>query len=238
VDITRDPMEVGPTTHYMMGGVRVDAESQAATVPGLFAAGEVAGGLHGSNRLGGNSLSDLLVFGRRAGAGAAAYARGVRAEPRVETADVEAAAAELLAPFERSGGENPFAVQEALQDMMGTYVGIARSEGDLRTALAELEKLRARAAKVGVEGHRQYNPGWSTALDLRNLLTVSEAVTRAALERRESRGAHTRVEHPDSDPGFGRVNVVVRRGADGMTVAQEPIPPMPEDLKRVVEGEV
>jgi succinate dehydrogenase / fumarate reductase flavoprotein subunit len=238
VDITRDPMEVGPTTHYVMGGVRVDAESQAATVPGLFAAGEVAGGLHGSNRLGGNSLSDLLVFGRRAGHGAAAYARGLRDEPRVEAAEVETAAADLLTPFERSGGENPYAVQEALQDMMGTYVGIARSEGDLRTALAELEKLRARAARVGVEGHRQYNPGWNTAIDLRNLLTVSEAVTRAALERRESRGAHTRVEHPDSDPRFGSVNVIVRRDGDRMTVAQEPIPPMPDDLKRIVEGEV
>jgi succinate dehydrogenase / fumarate reductase flavoprotein subunit len=238
VDITRDPMEVGPTTHYMMGGVRVDAETQAATVPGLYAAGEVAGGLHGSNRLGGNSLSDLLVFGRRAGVGAAAYARALRGEPRVETAQVEAAAAELLAPFERSGGENPYAVQEALQDMMGTYVGIARSEGDLRTAIAEIEKLRARAARVGVEGHRQYNPGWSTALDLRNLLTVSEAVARAALERRESRGAHTRVEYPDSDPAFGAVNVIVRRDGDRMTVAQEPIAPMPPDLKRVVEGEV
>jgi succinate dehydrogenase / fumarate reductase flavoprotein subunit len=238
VDITRDPMEVGPTTHYMMGGVRVDADTQAATVPGLYAAGEVAGGLHGSNRLGGNSLSDLLVFGRRAGTGAAAYARGLREEPRVETAQVEAAAADLLAPFERSGGENPFAVQEALQDMMGTYVGIARSEDDLKTALAEIDKLRARAAKVGVEGHRQYNPGWSTTLDLKNLLTVSEAVTRAALERRESRGAHTRVEHPDSDPRFGTVNVIVRKSRDGMTVTQEPIAPMPGDLKRIVEGEV
>src|SRR3989440_4359004 len=161
VDITRDAMEVGPTTHYVMGGVRVDPESQAATVPGLFAAGEVGGGLHGANRLGGNSLSDLLVFGRRAGMGAAAYAKAFRGEPRIETAEVEAAAAELLAPFERTGGgENPYAVQEALQDMMGTYVGIARKEADLRTALAELEQLRARAARVVVEGNRQYNPGW------------------------------------------------------------------------------
>src|SRR5438309_1598722 len=220
-----------------MGGVRVDPESQAATVLGLFAAGEVGGGLHGANRLGGNSLSDLLVFGRRAGMGAAAYARACRGEPRIETAEVEAAAAELLAPFERTGGgENPYAVQEALQDMMGAYVGIARKEDDLRTALAELEKLRARAARVAVEGNRQYNPGWHTALDLRNLLTVSEAVTRAALARRESRGAHTRVEYPDSDPQFGRVNVVVRRQGDEMTVREEPIAPISGDLKEILEG--
>jgi succinate dehydrogenase flavoprotein subunit len=238
VDITRDPMEVGPTTHYVMGGVRVDPESQAATVPGLFAAGEVAGGLHGSNRLGGNSLSDLLVFGRRAGAGAAEHAKRFAGEPRVATADVEAAAADLLAPFERRGGENPFAVQEALQDMMGTYVGIARSEDDLKTALAKLEELRARAARVGIEGNRQYNPGWSTAIDLQNLLTVSEAVTRAALERRESRGAHTRVEYPDSDKQFGTVDVVVRRDGDRMRVVQETIPPIPDELRRIVEGEV
>jgi len=238
VDITRDPMEVFPTTHYVMGGVRVDPESQAATVPGLYAAGEVGGGLHGANRLGGNSLSDLLVFGRRAGTYAAKYARAFQGEPRVETAEVEAAAAELLAPFELTGGgENPFAVQEALQDMMGSYVGIARKEDDLRTALAELEKLRARAARVAVEGNRQYNPGWNTAIDLKNLLTVSEAVTRAALERRESRGAHTRVEYPDSDKHFGTVSVIVRRQGDRMTVAQEPIPPLPDELRRVVEGE-
>jgi len=237
VDITKDPMEVYPTTHYVMGGVKVDPESQQATVPGLFAAGEVAGGLHGSNRLGGNSLSDLLVFGRRAGHGAATYVKANPGDPRVTTAEVEAAAAELLAPFERRGSENPFAVQDALQDMMGTYVGIARSEDDLRTALAKIEELRARAARVGVEGHRQYNPGWSTALDLHHLLTVSEAVTRAALERRESRGAHTRVEHPDSDPRFGTQNVAVRKREGAMTVALEPIPPLPGELKRIVEGE-
>jgi succinate dehydrogenase / fumarate reductase flavoprotein subunit len=237
VDITKDPMEVGPTTHYMMGGVRVHPETQAATVPGLFAAGEVGGGLHGSNRLGGNSLSDLLVFGRRAGLGAAEYARAQPAEPRVRTEDVEAIATALLAPFERSGGENPYAVQEALQDMMGTYVGIARTADDLETAIAELEKLRARAARVGLEGHRQYNPGWHTALDLHNLLTVSEAVARAALARRESRGAHTRVEHPDSDKHFGTVNVVVRRQGDRMTVVEEAIQPMPDELKRILEGE-
>src|SRR5437867_5696713 len=184
VDITRDPMEVGPTTHYMMGGVKVDAETEAATVPGLFAAGEVAGGLHGSNRLGGNSLSDLLVFGRRAGLGAATYARAQTGEPQVDAARVEAVTVELLAPFERNGGESPYAVQEALQDMMGTYVGIARTADDLQGALAELERLRGRANRVGVDGNRQYNPGWHTTLDLRNLLTVREAVARAALARR------------------------------------------------------
>jgi succinate dehydrogenase flavoprotein subunit len=237
VDITKDPMEVGPTTHYMMGGVLVDPETQAATVPGLFAAGEVAGGLHGSNRLGGNSLSDLLVFGRRAGSGAAEYARAQPGEPQVRADQIEAIATELLAPLERTGGENPHAVQEALQDMMGTFVGIARSEDDLKTALAELEKLRARAARVGVSGTRHFNPGWHTALDLDKLLTVSEAVTRAALERCESRGAHTRVDFPESNPELGRINVVVRRQGDRMAVATQPLPEMPEELKRVLEEE-
>ena len=235
VDITRDPMEVGPTTHYMMGGVRVNPESQAATVPGLFAAGEVAGGLHGSNRLGGNSLSDLLVFGRRAGLGAAEYARTHAGDTQVRPEDVEAAAAEMLAPFERRGGENPYAIQEALQDMMGTYVGIARTEDDLKTALAKLDELRARAARVGIDGNRHFNPGWHVALDLRNLLTVSEAVTRAALERRESRGAHTRVEFPQSERHFGSVSVIVRRQGDAMTVAQEPLAPLPSELQRILD---
>jgi succinate dehydrogenase / fumarate reductase flavoprotein subunit len=238
VDITRDPMEVAPTTHYVMGGVKVDAETQAATIPGLFAAGEVAGGLHGANRLGGNSLSDLLVFGRRAGEGAAVYAKTIREDLRVDANAIDAVANELLAPFERGDGESPYAVQEALQDMMGTYVGIARTEDDLKTALAELEKLRARAARTGAHGHRQYNPGWHTAIDLHNLLTVSEAVTRAALARKESRGAHTRVDYPDTDPRFGRVNVIVRRQGDAMTVVEEPIPPLPAELERIVAGEV
>jgi succinate dehydrogenase / fumarate reductase flavoprotein subunit len=235
VDITRDPMEVGPTTHYMMGGVRVDPESQAATVPGLFAAGEVAGGLHGSNRLGGNSLSDLLVFGRRAGAGAAGYAKAQSGEPQVRNDEVEAAAAEALAPFERKGGENPYAIQEALQDMMGTYVGIARGEDDLKTAIAKLDELRGRAARVGIDGNRHFNPGWHVALDLKNLLTVSEAVTRAALERRESRGAHTRVEFPQSEKQFGSVSVIIRRQGTAMTVVQEPILPLPSELQRILD---
>jgi succinate dehydrogenase / fumarate reductase flavoprotein subunit len=238
VDITREPMEVGPTTHYMMGGVRVDPETQAATLAGLFAAGEVAGGLHGSNRLGGNSLSDLLVFGRRAGESASQYAKSLSAEPGIRADEVDAVAAELVAPFERRDGENPYAVQEALQDMMGTYVGIARSEDDLKTALAHLDDLRARAARVAVSGARQYNPGWHTTLDLENLLTVSEAVTRAALQRRESRGAHTRVEFPDSDEQLGKVNVVVRKRDAKMVVAEEPLPSVPDELKRILAGEV
>jgi succinate dehydrogenase / fumarate reductase flavoprotein subunit len=237
VDITKAPMEVGPTTHYMMGGVRVDPETQAGTVPGLFAAGEVAGGLHGANRLGGNSLSDLLVFGRRAGLGAASYAKEQAGEPRVRSEDVDTMARELLAPFERAGGgENPYAVQEALQDMMGTYVGIARSEEDLNNALAELAKLRARAARAAADGNRQFNPGWHVALDLHCLLTVSEAVARAALARRESRGAHTRVEYPDLDKHFGAVNIVCRRHGETMVVAEEPLPQMPDELRRIVDG--
>jgi succinate dehydrogenase / fumarate reductase flavoprotein subunit len=204
----------------------------------LFAAGEVAGGLHGSNRLGGNSLSDLLVFGRRAGHGAAVHAQQRSGEPQLSDADVEAVAAEVLAPLERRGGENPYAVQEALQDMMGTLVGIARSEDDLNGALGELEKLQARAALASADGNRHFNPGWHTALDLRHLLTVSEAVTRAALERRESRGAHTRVEYPDSDPQLGAVNVIVRRQGDRMTAVQEPRRPMPDELRGVLESEV
>jgi succinate dehydrogenase / fumarate reductase flavoprotein subunit len=237
VDITKDPMEVAPTTHYVMGGVRVDPESQAATVAGLFAAGEVAGGLHGSNRLGGNSLSDLLVFGRRAGAAAAQYAKAQSRDPQVRSDDVEAVATEVLAPLERTSGENPYAVQDTLQDMMGTYVGIARSEDDLRTALVKLDELRARANRVGASGTRQFNPGWHTALDLRNLLTVSEAITRAALERRESRGAHTRVEFPDSDKTFGGLNVVIRRQNGAMTVVQEPVQAIPDELKQLLESQ-
>jgi succinate dehydrogenase / fumarate reductase flavoprotein subunit len=237
VDITKEPMEVFPTTHYMMGGVRVDPESQAATIPGLFAAGEVAGGLHGSNRLGGNSLSDLLVFGRRAGGGAAEHTRRRNGEPQINSAELEAVAAEALAPLERRGTESPYAVQEALQDMMGTYVGIARSEDDLKGALGEIAKLRDRAATVSADGNRQYNPGWHTALDLRNLLTVSEAVARAALERRESRGAHTRVEFPDTDPKLGGVNVIIRRRGDEMIAVHESRAAMPDDLRRVVESE-
>src|SRR5205823_2563040 len=181
-------MEIGPTCHYVMGGVRVDPETQAATVPGLFAAGEVGGGMHGSNRLGGNSLSDLVVFGRRAGLHAAEYAQGAESLPAVDDAEVSRLAAEALEPFERDGGENPYTIHQDLQETMQNLVGIIRTEVELKQALTEIGELQERAAKAGVEGHRQYNPGWHLSIDLRSMLAVSEAVTKAALERKESRG--------------------------------------------------
>jgi succinate dehydrogenase / fumarate reductase flavoprotein subunit len=236
IDITREPMEVGPTTHYIMGGVRVDAETQMSSVPGLFAAGECAAGINGANRLGGNSLSDLLVFGKRAGEFAAAFAR--REKPgTIDEKEVDLAAHRAVEPFERSTrGEGPYQVQYALQDMMQELVGIVRTEGEMRKALECLETLATRAAAVGVGGHREYNPGWHAALDLHNLLTVSEAITRSALERRESRGGHFRDDYPDKDPSFGGINIVVRREQDGtMAVSRTPIPAMPEELKRVID---
>jgi succinate dehydrogenase / fumarate reductase flavoprotein subunit len=237
IDITTTPMEVGPTTHYMMGGVRVDADSQMSTVPGLFAAGEVAAGLHGANRLGGNSLSDLVVFGRRAGEYAAAFARS-HGTGRIDQQAAESATRAALAPFERTGGESPYAIQSDLQDMMQDLVGIVRREDEMRRALDGIAALRARARQVGVPGNREYNPAWHTALDLDNLLTVSEAIARAALERRESRGGHFRDDHPEKDAGAGTYNIVVRRGADGtMVLERVPIPPMPDELKRVIAQE-
>ncbi len=235
VDITKEPMEVGPTCHYVMGGVRVDADTAASTVPGLFAAGEVAGGMHGSNRLGGNSLSDLLVFGRRAGLSAAEYVKRFTGSLTRDPGQVEVVAREALAPFDRTSGENPYAVQQDLQETMQTLVGIIRTEAELRKALDELTQLKARAEKVAVVGNRQYNPGWHLALDLRSLLTVSEAITRAALERKESRGGHTRDDYPTPDPHFGKVNVVVRERRGEMTLSQEPLPEMPDELKRLFE---
>jgi len=236
VDITREPMEVGPTCHYVMGGVRVDPDTQAATVPGLFAAGEAAGGMHGANRLGGNSLSDLLVFGLRAGRYAAEHAHGAGELPPVDPAQVHAAEREALAPFSDRGGENPYTVQQDLQDCMQELVGIIRTEGELKSALERIAVLRERAARVSVEGHRQYNPGWHLALDLRSLLTVSECVALAALERRESRGGHTRDDHSKPDPELGKVKVVVRRGAGGeLTVAREALDEMPDDLQQLFE---
>ena len=235
VDITREPMEVGPTCHYVMGGVRVDPDTQAATVPGLFAAGEAAGGMHGANRLGGNSLSDLLVFGLRAGRYAAEHALGAGEPPPVDPAQVEAAEREALAPFERDGGENPYTVQQDLQDCMQELVGIIRTEDELKRALERIAALKERAARVSVEGHRQYNPGWHLALDLRSLLTVSECVTLAALERRESRGGHTRDDYPKPDPELGKVKVVVRRRDGELTVAREALDQMPDDLRQLFE---
>ena len=232
VDITTDAMEIGPTTHYVMGGVKVDAETQESTVAGLFAVGEVGGGMHGANRLGGNSLSDLLVFGRRAGLHAAAK-RG--APPSIPDAEVEATMRDALAPFEHEGGENPFAVQSALQAIMQRNAGIIRDKSGLETALTELEKLKGRARKVGITGSREYNPGWHTAMDLRSLLVVSEATARAALERTESRGAHTRSDYPDSDERQAREHIVIKKEGDRMLVRREAQPPLPADLMQLIK---
>jgi succinate dehydrogenase / fumarate reductase flavoprotein subunit len=236
VDITTSLMEVGPTCHYMMGGVRVDPDTAASTVPGLFAAGECAGGMHGANRLGGNSLSDLLVFGRRAGAAAAEYAKGISAAPVINSSEAEAWSADMLGHFERNGKENAYAIQHDLQETMHNLVGIIRTESELKEALKEVRAQMERAKHTGVEGNRQYNPGWHLAMDLRSLLTVSEAITLAALERKESRGAHTRDDYPNSSPEFAKVNVVVRMDLDGeVQISQEPLPQMPPELLALVE---
>ncbi len=235
VDITREPMEVGPTAHYMNGGVRVDADTAATRVPGLFGAGEVAGGLHGANRLGGNSLSDLVVFGRRAGAYAAEHANALKDAVKVDDGQVSAIAREALAPFERRGGENPYTIHSDLQETMQSLVGIIRTGPELEEALRRIETLKGRADRARVEGGRSYNPGWHLALDLRSLLTVSEAVTLAALERKESRGGHTREDYPKPDPHFAKVNVVVRQVDGKVTVLQDPLPEMPPELKKLLE---
>ncbi len=237
IDITTTPMEVGPTTHYIMGGIRVDGDTQMSTAPGLFAAGECAAGLHGANRLGGNSLSDLLVFGKRAGEYAAQYARQHK-KGSIDPKAVDAVAKEALAPFERSSpaNEGPYQLQHELQGMMQELVGIVRKEEEMKQALEGLKPLWERARRVGTEGNREYNPGWHTALDLTNLLTVSEAVTRAALERKESRGGHFREDFPDKDPALGGVNILVRKGQGGeMLVSRQPVPAVPPALKQVIE---
>jgi succinate dehydrogenase / fumarate reductase flavoprotein subunit len=232
VDITAGPMEVGSTTHYMMGGIRVEADTGATTAFGLFAAGEVAAGLHGANRLGGNSLSDLLVFGARTGAAAAAHAASSPAEPYVDPVAVQAAAADLAAPLERTDGEDPYAIQRDLQATMGDLVGIFRVEADLEEAIARLADLRRRLAAVRATGGRTYNPGWNLVFELGNLLTVSEAVARSALQRNESRGAHSRLDHPVTDEAtWGGVNSVVARAADGtMTVSTTPLLSITDEL--------
>ncbi|HYM80873.1 MAG TPA: fumarate reductase/succinate dehydrogenase flavoprotein subunit [Candidatus Limnocylindria bacterium] len=235
VDITRQPMEVGPTTHYIMGGIRVDPDTAAATVPGLFAAGEAAAGLHGANRLGGNSLSDLVVFGRRAGAAAADYAKQLPAAPRVDDGEVQAEAHDLLAPFERSQGETPYDVHRALQECMDRHVGIFRVQEDLERGLSELEKIKQRAAGARVEGSRLYHPGWHLVRDLRNLIIVSEAITRSALLRKESRGAHSRLDYPNQDTGLGKVNLCVAKVGEDMRVSTAPTPEMPAELKALFE---
>ncbi len=240
IDITETPMEVGPTTHYVMGGIRVDGDTQMSTVPGLFAAGECAAGLHGANRLGGNSLSDLLVFGRRAGEYAAAYARE-NAAVNVDAAQVELATTNALRPLDGAGdrapgAEGPYQIQHELQEFMQELVGIVRTEHEMRSALDRVAALKQKAPGVTVPGNREYNPGWHTALDLRNLLTVSEAVARAALERRESRGGHFREDFPDKDPEFAKFNIVLRKGGDGsMQVGREIIPPLPAELAQIIE---
>ena len=234
VDITKESMEVGPTCHYMMGGVRVDAETQASTVPGLYAAGEVAAGLHGANRLGGNSLSDLLVFGRRAGLHAAQYASSV-STPRSNSQEIEELASRALRPFDSTGSENPYTLQQDLQDCMQNLVGIIRTDDELAKALEELGALRERAARVGVEGHRQYNPGWHLALDLDPLLTVSECITKAARERTESRGAQTREDFPGTDPELAKVNIVVRQRDGELSLTRETLPPIPADLDALLK---
>jgi succinate dehydrogenase / fumarate reductase flavoprotein subunit len=215
----------------------VDADTAATAVPGLFAAGEVAGGLHGANRLGGNSLSDLLVFGRRAGLYAAEYAKKFKGTLTVDAGQVEALARDCLAPFEGTGRENPYAIHQDLQECMQSLVGIIRTEGELKKALEGISVLRERAKRVRVEGTRQYNPGWHLALDLRSLLTVSEAVTLAALERKESRGGHARDDYPKMDPEFGKVNMVVRRVGGELAITREPIPEMSPELKALLEGD-
>jgi succinate dehydrogenase / fumarate reductase flavoprotein subunit len=237
IDITKEAMEVGPTTHYVMGGIRVDGETQMSTVPGLFAAGECAGGLHGANRLGGNSLSDLLVFGKLAGEHAAKYARQ-SGPPQLAPSAVAEALSAALRPLDDGNDKQagPYQIQYELQELMQTNVGIVRNEDEMQAAIAQLELLKSRATRVGAVGNREYNPGWHTALDLANLLTVSEAVVRCAALRRESRGAHFREDFPEKQSAFGQVNTVVRKGSDGkMRVVQEPIPPLREDLKRIIE---
>ncbi|MET7747126.1 fumarate reductase/succinate dehydrogenase flavoprotein subunit [Micromonospora sp. NPDC005367] len=232
VDITKEPMEVGPTCHYVMGGVEVEPDSGAAVghVRGLFAAGEVSGGMHGSNRLGGNSLSDLLVFGKRAGGHAASYTEALAERPKVAVQAVEAAVETALAPLQRDTGESPYTLQQDLQAVMGDLVGIIRREGELADALVRLAELRERVAKVSAAGGRRYNPGWHLALDLRNMLVVSECTAKAALERRESRGGHTREDHPAMDPQWRRVNLVCSMGGDTVTLTRKPLPKMRPEL--------
>jgi succinate dehydrogenase / fumarate reductase flavoprotein subunit len=235
VDITKDPMEVGPTCHYAMGGVRVNADTTASTVPGLFAAGEVAAGLHGANRLGGNSLSDLLVFGRRAGLYAAEYAKSLKDSLAINNDQLEPIAHDMLAPFENQGSENPYTIHSDLQQCMQDLVGIIRVESELKQALEIIQQLKKRSKNVKVEGNRQFNTGWHLALDLHSLLTFAEAATLAAIERKESRGGHTRDDYPNPDPKFAKVNIVVRKADGGMALSQEPLPEMPDELKALLE---
>jgi len=234
VDITKGPMEVGPTCHYMMGGIRVEAETAASTVPGLYAAGEAAAGLHGSNRLGGNSLSDLLVFGRRAGKTAAEFANRASAT-NLDPAQLEQAEREMLAPFERLDGEFPYPIHHDLQETMQSLVGIFRNEEDVNKALGKLDEFESRLAKVRVDGSRMFNPGWHLTRDLKNMLLISEAVSRCALARKESRGAHSRIDFPNYDPEWEKKNNIISNDGGTMKLQQRPVPEMPADLKQLLE---
>ncbi len=236
LDITKEPMEIGPTTHYIMGGIRVDADTQESSIPGLFAAGECASGINGANRLGGNSLSDLIVFGKRAGEYAAEFARK-NGQARVDDAAVEQAVKVSLEPFERgAAGENPYKVQADLQETMQALVGIVRQESEMREAFTRIQEFKQRAGRVGVVGHREYHAGWHTCLDLRNLLTVAECITLSAIERRESRGGHFREDYPEKVAEFGTFNIVTNQGAgSSVQISHVPIPPMPDNLKEVIE---
>jgi succinate dehydrogenase / fumarate reductase flavoprotein subunit len=231
-------MEIGPTCHYVMGGIEVDADTELSAVPGLYAVGECSGGMHGSNRLGGNSLSDLLVFGRRAGEAAAAYADSLGgARPTVNLDDVKAAEQSALHPFEVEGGENPYAIQQDLQESMHDLVGIIRTRPELEESLEKIEGFKERAKSMVVEGHRQYNPGWHLALDLRNMLIVSECIAKAALAREESRGGHTRDDFPGPNAEWGTKNLILNLNADGTGVelVEKPLPVMPDELKKYFE---
>ena len=231
VDITKEPMEVGPAQHYVMGGVEVDPDTGESCVPGLFAAGEVSGGMHGSNRLGGNSLSDLLVFGRRAGLGAAEYLGGLGPKfPVPDEGEIAAARAEALAPLDRTNGENPYAVHAEVQETMSNLVGIIRTEAEIKKALAELDALGTRAAEVSAKGGSAYNPGWHLALDMRNIMLMARCVATAALERQESRGGHTRDDYPGMRPEWRKVNLVCALEGDEITITRQPTPPMRDDL--------
>jgi succinate dehydrogenase / fumarate reductase flavoprotein subunit len=234
VDITKEPMEVGPTTHYMMGGLRVEPDTGAATVTGLYACGEAAAGLHGANRLGGNSLSDLLVFGCRAGGAAADYAKSAGAVPAIDPSALDAEARDLVAPFERTSGPHAYEIHHRLQEIMGARVGIFRTEADLAKAVEELQALQADARGMRAEGSRMFNPGWHLVRDVRNLLIVSEAITRAALLRRESRGAHSRLDHPGVDAALGKVNFRVKQTASGMSVEPTPLPAVPAEVQMLL----
>jgi len=236
LDITKEPMEIGPTTHYIMGGIKVDADSQMSSIPGLFAAGECASGINGANRLGGNSLSDLIVFGKRAGEYAADFVRK-NGQARVDDGAVDRAMRTSLEPFERGdSGENPYKVQADLQETMQALVGIVRLENEMQEALAKIQEFKQRTARVGVVGHREYHAGWHTCLDLRNLLTVAECITRSAIERKESRGGHFREDHPDKVAEFATFNIQTQQGSgESVQVSRVPIPPLPDYLKEVIE---